>query len=98
MNPRRQNMQNTHLLPPPVYFQHTASNSSASTVGPFPTYSSLVDGASDAAEEAKVNALHQLGIPRAQAESLLRATEGSLDEAAELAVSSGAIGVPMVED
>jgi len=98
MNPRRQNMQNTHLLPPSVYFQHTASNPSTSTVEPFPIYSSLVDGASDAAEEAKVNALYQLGIPRAQAENLLRATEGSLDEAAELAFSSGPIGVPVVED
>ena len=78
--------------------QHTASNPSASTVGSLPTYSSLVDGASDAAEEAKINALYQLGIPRAQAEGLLRATEGNLDEAAELAFSSGTIGVPVVED
>jgi hypothetical protein len=74
--------------------QHTASNPSAS----LPTYSSLVDGASDAAEEAKINELYQLGIPRAQAESLLRATGGRLNEAADLAYSSGAIGVPVVED
>jgi hypothetical protein len=74
--------------------QHTASNPSAS----LPTYSPLVDGASDAAEEAKINELYQLGIPRAQAESLLRATGGRLNEAAELACSNGAIGVPVVED
>lgn len=78
--------------------QHTASNPSASTVGSLPTYSPLIDGASDAAEEAKINELYQLGIPRAQAESLLRATGGRLNEAAELACSSGAIGVPVVED
>ena len=78
--------------------QHTAANPSASTVGSVPTYSSLVDGASDAVEEAKINALYQLGIPRAQAESLLRATEGRVNEAAELACSSGAIGVPAEED
>jgi hypothetical protein len=74
--------------------QHTASNPSAS----LPTYLSLVDGASDAAEQAKINELYQLGIPRAQAESLLRATGGRLNEAAELAYSSGEIGVPVVED
>ena len=75
--------------------QHTASNPSASTVGSLPTYSSVVDGTSDA---AKIDALYQLGILRAQAESLLRATEGRAYEAAELAFSSVAIGVPVVED
>jgi hypothetical protein len=78
--------------------QHSASNPGAFTVGSLPTYSSLVDGAGDAAEEAKINDLYQLGIPRAQAESLLRATGGKLNEAAELACSSGTIGGPVGED
>jgi hypothetical protein len=74
------------------------SNPSVSTVGPLPTHSSLVDGASDAAEETKINELYQLGIPRAQAESFLRATGGRPNEAAELAFSSGALGVAVSED
>jgi hypothetical protein len=76
---------------------HSVSSPGASAAGPPPTPSTFVNRASEALEVAKINELQQLGIPRAQAESLLHRTGGSLNEAADLAFSSGIVGVPVVE-
>ena len=72
--------------------QHSASNPAA--VPPLPALTPVADVASDTAEAANIDVLHQLGIHRAQAESLLRTTGGNVHEAAELAFSSGTTGMP----
>lgn len=78
--------------------QHSVSSSSASASLPSPTSMTHVNGANDTAEAAKVSQLEQLGIPRAQAENLLRTTGGNLNEAAELSFRNQNASVPMVED
>jgi hypothetical protein len=72
--------------------QNSASNPAA--VPPLPASTPVADVASDAAEAAKIDMLHQLGIPRAQAESCLVTTVGNVPEAAELYFSSGTTGRP----
>ena len=78
--------------------RHTASTSGASAAQPLPASATVMNGASDAPEADKISRLQQLGIPRAQAESLLRTAGGDVNEAAWLACSSERIGVPVEED